>query len=197
MSGKPDDKDGKRSNHVPPDLNENPDIINDDKESTGEKSKSDKSKEKNPSRDSNYQIELSQQEKNKQGVSEISSSLKTPKILQTSKASDHEPAPGDSQPSKFRRGANKCRHSLTGAGTMSIQDEIFQALPKDEQLVIVVNNLSDGLVRYCVSHTRAIRDQGKDTRILLENQTSTSNKKRTANLKTLLPICQTRSMNKM
>ena len=45
MSGKPSDKDGKRSNYVPPDPNENPDITNGDKESTGEKSKSDTSKD--------------------------------------------------------------------------------------------------------------------------------------------------------
>ena len=167
MSGKPSDKDGKRSNYVPPDPNENPDITNGDKESTGEKSKSDTSKDL--SRDSDYQIELSQQEQNKQGVSEISSSLKTSTTLQANKASEHEPTLGDLQPSKFRRGTNKRRHLLTGAGTVSIQDEIFQALPKDKQLVIVVNNLSDGLERYCVSHTRTIRDQGKDTRTLLEN----------------------------
>ena len=130
MSGKPSDKDGKRSNYVPPDPNENPDITNGDKESTGEKSKSDTSKDL--SRDSDYQIELSQQEQNKQGVSEISSSLKTSTTLQANKASEHEPTLGDLQPSKFRRGTNKRRHLLTGAGTMSIQDEIFQALPKDE-----------------------------------------------------------------
>ena len=74
---------------------------------------------------------------------------------------------------QLRKGANKRRHSLIHAGTMSIQDEIFQALQKDEQLVIVVNNLSEGLERHYVTHTRTTRDQGKHTKDLLQNLSDT------------------------
>ena len=56
---------------------------------------------------------------------------------------------------------------------MSIQDEIFRALPKDEQLMTVVNNLSEGLERHYITHTRTMRDQGKDSKTLLQNLSDT------------------------
>ena len=89
MSWKPGDKEGKRNNH-PPDPNKNPGLTKGGKESAGDKSKRDTSN--NPSRDSNYNIEFSQQEQNRQEVSEISSSK--------NKTSEEEPD-GNSQPSKL------------------------------------------------------------------------------------------------
>ena len=206
MSRKPGNKDGKRSNHSS-DPNKNPDLTNGGKESAGEKSKRETSK--NPSRDSDYHIELSQQEQNKQEVSEISSSLKPPTTLQANKASEHKPH-GDTQPSKVRKGANKRCHSLTDAGTMSIQDEIFRALPKDEQLMTVVNNLSEGLERHYITHTRTMRDRVKDTKTLLQNLSDTImdltdevkglkedfNSQQNKNLKPLSLIFPRRLMNK-
>ena len=162
MPGKPGDKEGLRSNHEPPNPQEVSTKKTDEvtgKETAGEKSKDEKSKEINPSRYSDLQIQISQSKTNQQGVSEISSSPKEPTSVKAHKALNLDPAHGDVQPSKIRRGTNKRRHALNQSGQpLSIQDEIFATKSTEEQFVIVVNNLSDGLERHCMSQSKKLRN---------------------------------------